>query len=55
LLLLGLEGYVEEREEVIVSSSSLSNIINSLEDLSIIKDYKFLDPVYKEASLRLFG
>ena len=46
--------YVEEKEGVTVSSSILSNIINSLEDLSIIKDYKFLDPVYKEASLRLF-
>ena len=48
-----IKKYVEEREGIIISSSILSNIINSLEDMSIIKDYKFLDPVYKEAALRL--
>jgi DNA-binding Lrp family transcriptional regulator len=44
---------VEEREGVTLSSSILSNIINSLEDMGIIKDYRFLDPVYREASLKL--
>lgn len=45
--------YVEEKEGTTVSTSILSNIINSLEALSIIKNYAFLDQVYREASLRL--
>ncbi|MEM2995639.1 MAG: ATP-binding protein [Candidatus Bathyarchaeia archaeon] len=45
--------YVEEKEGTTLSSSILLNALNSLENLSIIKDYRFLDPVYKEASLRL--
>jgi hypothetical protein len=48
-----IKGYVEEHEGSTISSSILSNILRSLEDLSIIKDYEFLDPIYKEASLRL--
>jgi AAA+ ATPase superfamily predicted ATPase len=48
-----IKKYVEEKEGIIISSSILSNIINSLEDMSIIKDYKFLDPIYREAALRL--
>lgn len=48
-----IKRYVEEKEGTTISSSILSNIINSLEDMSIIKDYKFLDPVYREAALRL--
>jgi len=48
-----IKRYVEEREGVTVSSSILSNVINSLEDMSIVKDYKFLDPVYRAASLKL--
>lgn len=48
-----LKSYVEEREGRIVSTSILSNVIRSLEDMSIIKNYVFLDPIYREASLRL--
>jgi len=48
-----IKRYVEKREGVTVSSSILSNTINNLEDMSIIKDYKFLDPVYRAASLKL--
>lgn len=45
--------YVEEREGTTISTSILSNIINNLESLSIVKDYIFLDQVYREASLKL--
>jgi len=48
-----IKRYVEEREGVTLSSSILANVINSLEDMSIIRDYRFLDPVYREASLKL--
>ncbi|MGC9137298.1 AAA family ATPase [Caldivirga sp.] len=37
---------VEDQEGASVSTASLGNIIASLEKLSIIKDYKYLDPVY---------
>ena len=48
-----IKKYVEENEGTTISTSILSNIINTLERMSIIKDYKFLDPVYKEAALKL--
>jgi|GEM_PF-4787688 len=41
-----IKKYVEENEGTTISTSILSNIINTLEHMSIIKDYKFLDPVY---------
>ena len=45
-----LKAYIEEREGGVISSSVLHNIVKSLEDLSIVKDYKFLDPIYEEAA-----
>ncbi|MGC9153945.1 MAG: AAA family ATPase [Vulcanisaeta sp.] len=44
---------VEDLEGVSVSPTSLSNILNTLERLSIIRDYQFLDPMYREAAIRL--
>jgi len=44
---------LEEVEGVTVSTSALSNILRTLEKLSIVKDYEFLDPVYREASKTL--
>ncbi|QIW25345.1 ATP-binding protein [Sulfolobus sp. S-194] len=44
---------LEKEEGSIISSSVLSNILNSLEKMSIIKDYTFLDPVYRDASMKL--
>lgn len=41
---------MEKEEGSTISSSVLDNIIQNLEKMSIIKDYEFLDPVYKEAS-----
>ncbi len=41
---------LEEAESSTISNSVLSNILNSLEKLSIIKDYEFLDPIYREAA-----
>jgi len=41
--------YLEEKEGTTISSSVLSNILRSLEDMSIIKNYEFLDPIYREA------
>lgn len=48
-----IKRYVEEKEKTTISSSILSNILKTLEELGIIKDYKFIDPVYKEAAKRL--
>jgi len=48
-----LRDCVSEKEGSTISSSVLSNIINQLESMSIIKDYNFLDPVYKEASRKI--
>ncbi len=48
-----LKRYIEEREGTAISSSALYNIIKNLEDMSVIRDYKFLDPIYREAALRL--
>jgi len=48
-----LKRYVEEREGTTISSSVLFNVVKSLEDLSIVKSYKFLDPIYEEAAKRL--
>ena len=48
-----LKRYVEEREGMTISSSILFNVVKSLEDLSIVKSYKFLDPIYEEAAKRL--
>ena len=45
-------GCVEEFEGASVSSTSLNNIIRTLERLSIIRDYEFLDPMYREAAMR---
>jgi AAA+ ATPase superfamily predicted ATPase len=42
--------YVEEKEGSTISSSVLSNILRNLEEMSVIKGYEFLDPVYKEAA-----
>ncbi|ESQ24291.1 MAG: putative ATPase (AAA+ superfamily) [uncultured Acidilobus sp. JCHS] len=44
---------VEEGEGVTLSSSVLDNVLRTLERLSIVKDYEFLDPVYREAARRL--
>jgi len=48
-----LKRFVEEREGTTISSSVLFNVVKSLEDLSIVKSYKFLDPIYEEAAKKL--
>lgn len=48
-----LKRYIEEKEGISLSSSSLLNIIKNLENMGIIENYIFLDPVYREAALRL--
>ena len=45
--------YVEEREGVTIPKSSLTRIIRKLEKLSIIENYRFLDPIYREAAKRI--
>ncbi len=45
--------YIEEKERVTIPKSSLTRIIRRLEKLSIIKNYQFLDPIYREAARRL--
>ncbi len=46
--------YVEEREGCTLSTSVLHNILENLEKMSILKDYTFLDPVYREAAKLLY-
>ncbi len=48
-----LKKALEETEGKTISKSSLSRIIRTLEKLSIIENYEFLDPVYKKASERI--
>jgi len=48
-----LKRRLEEVEGGTVSTSALSNILNTLEKLSIVRDYRFLDPVYREAAKTL--
>ncbi|PLJ77389.1 AAA family ATPase [Infirmifilum sp. SLHALR2] len=48
-----LKSRLEEAEGRIVPSSVLHNILESLRKLSIVEDYEFLDPVYKEAARTL--
>ncbi len=45
--------FIEDREGTVIAKSSLSRTIRRLEKLNLIKDYKFLDPVYEKAALRL--
>lgn len=44
---------LQNEEGSTISSSVLDNIITNLEKYSLIKDYKFLDAIYEEASKRL--
>ncbi|WP_338602429.1 ATP-binding protein [Sulfolobus tengchongensis] len=44
---------VSEKEGTAISSNTLSNVLHQLEGMSIIQNYEFLDPVYKEACKRL--
>lgn len=48
-----VRSFIAEKHGVAIPKSTLTRIIDKLEKLSIIKDYSFLDPVYKEASKTL--
>jgi AAA+ ATPase superfamily predicted ATPase len=45
--------YIEEKEGITLPKATLSRLIEKMQKLSIVKDYRFLDPIYKEASFRL--
>ncbi len=45
--------FIEDREGTVIAKSSLSRTIRRLERLNLIKEYRFLDPVYEKAALRL--
>ena len=45
--------FIADKYGVVIPKSSLTRIINKLEKLSIIKNYEFLDPMYREAAMRL--
>jgi len=45
--------YIEEKEGITLPKATLTRLIEKLEKLSIIKDYEFLDSIYKEASSKL--
>ncbi|WP_243666318.1 hypothetical protein [Vulcanisaeta sp. JCM 16159] len=44
---------VEDFEGITVSLTSLSNVIRTLKRLGVIRDYEFLDTMYREAAIRL--
>lgn len=48
-----IRAYVAERFGVVLPKATLSRIIEKLEKLSIIREYEFLDPVYKDAAKEL--
>lgn len=48
-----VRSYIAERKGVVVPKATLTRTIEKLEKLSIIKDYKFPDPIYRLASLQL--
>ena len=48
-----VKNFVENIEKSTVSKGILSRVIKSLEKLSIIRNYEFLDPIYREAARRL--
>lgn len=48
-----LERCIEEAEGSTISPSVLGNIVRNLERLSIVRNYEFQDPVYREAARRL--
>ena len=45
--------YIEEKEGATIPKSTLSRIIKRLEKLSLIQNYEFLDPIYREAAKTL--
>lgn len=45
--------YVAERYGVVLPKSTLTRIISKLERMSIIRDYEFQDPIYREAAKHL--
>jgi hypothetical protein len=45
-----LKRFVEEKEGRTLSSSVLQNVLETLEKMSLVKNYAFLDPTYEEAS-----
>ncbi|MEM1597290.1 MAG: hypothetical protein QXI07_02150 [Pyrobaculum sp.] len=45
--------YVEEATGETLPKATTSRIIDKLEALGLVKDFKFLDPVYQEAAKRL--
>ncbi|WP_420917915.1 hypothetical protein [Pyrodictium abyssi] len=42
--------YIEEKQGTTIPKSTLTRLIKRLEKLSLIQDYKFLDPVYQQAA-----
>jgi len=44
---------VSERKGVVLPKSTVTRIIDKLEMISIVRDYEFLDPVYKKACKKL--
>jgi len=45
--------YIEEKQGTTIPKSTLTRLIQKLEKLSLIQDYKFLDPVYQQAAKKL--
>ena len=45
-----VRSYVEEKAGMTIPKATLTRIVRKLENLSIIRNYEFLDPIYREAS-----
>lgn len=48
-----VRSFVSERKGVVLPKSTVTRIIDKLEMMSIVKDYEFLDPIYRRACKKL--
>ncbi|MGB9758435.1 MAG: AAA family ATPase [Thermoproteota archaeon] len=48
-----VRNFISEKEGIVLPKSTLSRIIEKLEMMSIVKNYDFLDPIYKRACRKL--
>jgi len=48
-----VRSFIAERYGTVLPKSTLTRVVEKLEKLSVLKDYRFLDPVYREAAKTL--
>jgi len=48
-----VRSFISEKKGIVLPKSTLTRIIDKLEMMSIVKNYEFLDPIYRKACKRL--